>query len=690
MSTVKNGAPRFLFDGYDDNSRQQLTVAPLQLPTHLPLFLLRTSWGPEDDQIVSGDSLKLLYGKDVYDRRAGYFCHQSLLSEAVNAAGNSQMVCRIVAEDAPPPAGSTVWAEYVIDTLPNYDRNSDGSYKVDAAGARVVNALKPTIKGCRVRIFNTPLLGGVMGQQVIGTGEMVSELDASAGITVPLFETQRPFRGKAGDLGGYRLTAPTQKSPGGTRDDLIEDQRAFLYRFQAMARSDARSSAQIQQTIAGDQTVTFSFKDDVYDKLTNVEYGIGDVLLQAYNAKSTDGNPHTYGTFSDFHVYKENLETFLRAIHAEEIVHGTAGDDAEDFHMVNFLTGQSYLGYPYYTIAIESPANGGTLFTESTVHFAQGGGDGNLDDAAYDKAVGAWLDGFMQNPARLWDPFRVPMSVMYDSGFSLETKLKFPAMLDHRDDIYLVMSTQVWGMPMNSEAEDYSIGVAIKNELLSYPESVLYNTGCCRAMILGHAGTMPAAKVKSVVPLTFKWAGDCAAYMGTGNGIWITEKKPDAPGNNVVKGYTEINARAKTDIMVDNFWNNGICWAQYKDRRDQFVPAYQTVYEDDTSVLNSAMNMIIAVDIVKVCRAVWTELVGITDLTDAQFIQRSNDKIAKAVAGKYDGRVTIVPRTYFTEADNKRGFSWSCDIDMYMGNLRTVGSFTVRANRLGDLAGTAV
>ena len=142
--------------------------------------------------------------------------------------------------------------------------------------------------------------------------------------------------------------------------------------------------------------------------------------------------------------------------------------------------------------------------------------------------------------------------------------------------------------------------------------------------------------------------------------------------------------------MVDNFWNNGICWAQYKDRRDQFVPAYQTVYEDDTSVLNAAMNMIIAVDIVKVCRAVWTELVGITDLTDAQFIQRSNDKIAKAVAGKYDGRVTIVPRTYFTEADTKRGFSWSCDVDMYMGNLRTVGSFTVRANRLGDLAGTAV
>jgi hypothetical protein len=689
MSTVKNGAPRFLFDGLDDVSRNAVTVAPLQVPTHLPLFLLRTSWGPEDDQIVSGDSLKLLYGSDIYNRRGGYFCHQSLLSEAVNAAGNQQMVCRIVAEDAPAPSGVTTWAEYVVEDRPNYDRNSDGSYKVGVDGKPVVNALTPTLKGTRVRIYETPLKEGVMGQQVIGTGSMVSETDASSGITIPLFEMQRPFRGKAGDRGGYRLTAPTVKSSGGTRDDLIEDQRTMLYRFQAMERKDDRSSALIQTTIAGDQQVTFSFKEDVFDVTTGSNYGIDDVFLQAYNAKSTDGTPNTYGTFSGFHVYNANLEQFLRAIHAEEIVHGTAGETADDFHMVNFLTGQSYLGYPYYTIAIEAPAAGGTLFTESTVHYAQAGGDGTLDDAAYDKAVGNWLDGFMQNPARLWDPFRVPLSCMYDSGFSLPTKLKFPQMLAYRDDMYLVMSTQVWGQPMNDEAEDYSIGVAIKNELLSFPESVLYNTGCCRAIIIGHAGTMPTANVKSVVPMTYKFAGDCAKYMGAGTGIWVTEYKPDAPGNNVVKGYTEINARAKTDAMVDNFWTNGIVWAQYKDRRDQFVPAYQTVYEDDTSVLNGAFNMIIAVDIIKVCRAVWTELVGISDLTDAQFIQKSNDKIAKAVAGKYDGRVTVVPNTYLTEADTARGYSWSCNVDLYMGSLRTVGSFTVRANDNAALTGVA-
>jgi hypothetical protein len=688
MATVKNGAPRFLFDGLNDISPRDNVIDPLQIPTHLPLFLLRTSWGPESDEIVSGDRLFNTFGADIYDRRSPYFSHQSLLSQAVNEAANQQMICRITGTGAK-RAGKTIWGEWVVDDIVNYERNSDGSHKVNAQGQKVVSTTRPKITGgTRIRITSSPLKDNTLGQQEQATGDLISNKDGKSSTKVPLFDIIRPHKGAAGDRGGFRLMAPTIKSAGGTREGLIEDQRAFLYRFQAVERKDARSSALTKQTISGEQYVEFTFKPDVYDRLTNAEYGIDDTLVQAYNARSTDGGPHTFGTFSGYHVYEKNLELFLKAIHAAEIEFGTAGDDVEDFHMVNFLTGQSYLGYPYYSIQVETPANGGLLFTDTTTHFAEGGDDGDISDEAYDKACGDWLDNFMNNENRLWDRWRVPMSCMYDSGFSLETKLKFPQMLANRDDIYLVMSTQVWGQPMNSEAEDYSIGVSLKNALLGYPESVLHGTQCCRAIILGHAGEMPKAKVKSVVPLTYKFAKDCAAYMGAGDGIWVAEKQPDDPKNNVVKDYTEINARSKSEAMIDNFWANGICWAQYKDRRDQFVPAYQTVYEDDTSVLNSAFNMIVAVDVIKVCRAVWTELVGIKGLTEAQFIQKSNDKIAKAVAGKYDGRVTVVPDTYFTPADSSRGFSWSCNVTLYMGTMRTVGSFTVLTDRLDALNGT--
>jgi hypothetical protein len=691
MATVKNAAPRFLFDGFDDNGRGSNPATPLAVPTHCPMFMLGAAWGPETDQLVSGGQIKILYGDDVFDRRAAHFTHQNLLAETVNAAGNQILVKRIVAEDAPAPAGMTVWAELVADNVPNTLRNADGSYKVDpSTGQAMVDPTTPTLLGSRVRIFTTPLTTGDLGQAVIGTGDMVGKNNES-GKTYPLFDLQRPHRGSAGNRGGVRLTAPTIKSSGGTRDDLIEDQRAFLYSFQAMERLTDRSSPLIKTTLGGDQSVMFSFKEGVYDKNTQVEYGIEEVLLQKYNARATDGGPDTYGTFSGYFVYEDNLEILLRALHATELPYDTAGDSEEDFHMVNFLTGMSYLGYPYHTIKMESPSAGGLLFTDATVHYAQGGADGTFTPATYDAAVGDFIDGFMEDPSRLWDPFRVPVSVFYDTGYTLPVKLKFPKLLSFRDDIYVVLTTQVWDTPANDEAEDYSIGLALSNELLSYPESTLHGTGCCRGMIIGHAGVYPAAKVKSVVPLAHKWGADSAAYMGAGDGIWVTEKRPDTPGNNVVTGYTSLNARSKTDPVVDDFWSAGIIWAQYKNRRDQFIPAYQTVYTDDTSPLNSAINMIIAVDIVKVCRAVWTELVGLTDeLTDAQFIQKSNDKISAAVAGKYDGRVRVIPNTYFTPDDSERGYSWSCLIDLGLGSLRTVGSFTVRANRLGDLAGVAV
>lgn len=689
MSTtaIKNAAPRFLFSGIDDTSQRQQPVTPLAVPTHLPLVLPRSSWGPEDDQIVDGNNLKALYGDDIFDRRAPFFTHQNLLAEGLTSAPNQIMVCRMVPDDAPAPAGLTLWADYVEDDIPNYSRNADGHYNIGADGNPVLDPLAPTVPGHRVRLYTTPLKSGRVGLQVQGSGQLVSNRDGTSGIAVPILDLQRPFRGSRGNWGGVRLTAPNVNSVGGTRDDLIEDQRAMLYRFQAMERTSERGSPVPKATITGDQSVMFSFKDDFYDYTAKADFGISRVLMQAYNAKNADGLPATYGVFSDYHVYQSNLETMLKALHALELPFGTVGTTADDFHMVNFLTNIGYLGYPYHSIAVEGPATGGLLFTEATVHYAQGGGDGTLTDAQYESDVQAFIDGFMDNPARLWDPFRCPQSVLYDIGFGLETKLRLPKLLGYRDDMYLVMSTQVYGQPTNTEAQDYSIGVALQNELMQHPESVLSGTGTCRAIIIGHAGPLPAARVRHDVPLTYKFAVDCAAYMGAADGVWTTAKRPDEPGNNVVKGFTELNARAKTDQVVDNFWKAGIVWAQYKNRRDQFVPVYQTVYSDDTSVLNGAINMIIAVDIIKVCRGVWTELVGIQGLTQARFIQRSNRLIAQRVTNKYDGRVTVVPRTHFTEDDSTRGFSWATDIDLYMATVPTVGSFTVRSNRLTDLAG---
>lgn len=692
MAGPKNGAPRFLFNGFNDRSTRAVPNDPMDIPTHLPFLLLRSSQGPEDDQLLSGSSLLNMYGQDLFSPRSPYFTHQNYFADKINAAANSVLVKRIVPRDAPAPAGLRIWLEVVKDNIPQYERNdSDGSYKLDNAGERIPTG--ESVLGNRIRLTVEGLTKDQASQMPVGTlgqmspreGTLVSSIDETIGTRYPVLELKTPFRGAAGNRRGVRLFAATELSTGGVREDLVETFRTMLLRVQFVERPDEQSGALIRSNLNGETQVEFTLKPDVYDAATDVEYSIEEVLLQAYNAKASGDLPPIFGTFSEYHLYREHLETALKALHVTELPFGTVGDTADDFYMVNFLSAVSYLGTPYHTIALEGPSTGGVIFSENSIHYASLGGDGTLTNEEYDQGVAEFIDGFMDNPLRLWDAFRVPCSVFYDSGFTLPTKLKFPQLLGYRDDVYVVLSTQDASRPINSETEDYSIGQALYNRLRSFPESVLYGTETCRGIILSHAGSRNDTKAKFPIPLTAKFAEDCARYMGAGDKLWDSVASPNENGNNVIAGYdTDFNARAKDDRMIDNFWNSGIIWAQYKDRRDLFIPAYPTVMRDDTSVLKSAFNMIIAVDVIKVCRQVWTDVVGNDRLTREQFATRTDERLARVVRDRYDGRVQVVSQTLFRADDTARGYSWYTRVDLYMNNLLTVGQFEITTNRMED------
>ena len=116
-----------------------------------------------------------------------------------------------------------------------------------------------------------------------------------------------------------------------------------------------------------------------------------------------------------------------------------------------------------------------------------------------------------------------------------------------------------------------------------------------------------------------------------------------------------------------------------------FFPAYQTAYPDDTSVLNS-LSLLIAISYLeRVCEEVWRVLTGDNKLSGQAFIDASNELIIERTRGRFDNRFTIVPNTYFTEADSARGYSWTTDISIYAENSRTVGTFSIVAKRASEL-----
>lgn len=147
----------------------------------------------------------------------------------------------------------------------------------------------------------------------------------------------------------------------------------------------------------------------------------------------------------------------------------------------------------------------------------------------------------------------------------------------------------------------------------------------------------------------------------------------------------DLNCTFKGASVRNKDWDNGLIWAQSYSTRSFFIPAMQTVFDDDTSVLNSLLNVLIAVECQKVCFRTWRSLVGRTDLTKEQYIKRSNQLITENTAGRFDNRVQIVPDTYYTKQDEQRGYSNHATIHMYANNMPTSTSFTVEAHRMEDL-----
>jgi hypothetical protein len=276
--------------------------------------------------------------------------------------------------------------------------------------------------------------------------------------------------------------------------------------------------------------------------------------------------------------------------------------------------------------------------------------------------------------------------------------------MGRRKDMWVALSTQAVGkykqaivgtspvlykwvdIPQNSAADESSQASILQNAARMYPESEYYGTKTCRAIVVGHSGYLLSSEWRGLAPMTIDLAAKVATYMGASSGAWKGGANFDvSPKNQVTAFKTDsVNAVFKNSNVRNEDWANGLIWVQNYDRRALFYPGIQTVYDDDTSVLNSLFNIIAVVELEKVCERVWRDLTGIQTLTVGQFIDRSDELIRAKTQGRFDDKFIIVPETYLTEGDEQRGFSWSCKINLYAANMRTVGTYTIVSRRIED------
>lgn len=694
MYPITNGAPRAILHGINDQSGRPPVYEGVKIPTHLPHVFIYAERGTPEPQYVVGDSLVSMYGRKSFDPRGKYYNHQTALLEVVNGNGNLCLVQRIIPEDAGPKARLLLSLDIVEEPqVELYERNTDGSYKLDPQGAKIKKNQQTT--GYKARWVLNDWTVGLSDQDAFGQvrtqAGSLQNSNSDASQLYPIMEFEVQSQGAYGNNVGLRISAPTANAPFPANTTVANRLNAFLYRLQLVERADDKSTPKVVPTIFGDQMLDFCLKPDAVNHQTDQDLNLKDIFLRNYQNLDQVGFPPQYGPFGRIHIYEQNLREILTKIGVAESSHNTlplaiTDENSEGLYAVNIFTGVNINNVPYHSLELEGPITGGLRFTENATHYATGGSDGTMSFEAFAKAVGHQCENYGELEYPFMDDALYQQSVIYDSGFDLDTKKQLLTVIGRRKDMAVILSTQDVSAPQNSASAESSIAIALRAAARLMPESTIFGTPVCRAQIMGHSGYLIQSKYQKLLPLTLELADKYSRYMGAANGIWKSGKAFDMPPNNHLKMFRDVNIVYKNEAARSRDWDNGLVWAQNYDFTSRFIPAFQTVYDDDTSTLNSARTMWVAIELEKVAQRTWRDLTGITLLTKEQFIERSDRLIAERTVNRFDVGTVVTPETYFTSYDEQRGYSWSCKIHMENEVMRTVGQFEIVAHRRGEFA----
>lgn len=696
MTAFSNAAPKVVFSGINDQSRGTNVRDPETYPQHLPLVHLFTQTGPTSATLVNANSASFndIFGSQTLDRRGKFFNLQSLLTETMLGEGNAVFVKRLKPEDAPAPARIIVAIDLVEDDIQqrttalsgfNYPGNVDDTLVFDDDGNPVM------VEGYRARIVLIEDNASLVGSQKIVAGSFVSERDGTQSQIYPLFELPASFFGSQGNLLGLRIWPTTVNDSIPFDEKTTEAFMTRLFRMQFLKRDSATSSPVIMRTALDEEYVDVSFMPGVYSESTNKEFYAPEVATQAYADDGIDsGTVPLYSPFSEMHVYQENIEAIQQMIYDRELaVNPMAEPDLLGPGQVDFLSGRDLDGDYYHSIFFEGPLKGGLLVGQETTIYATGGGDGTTSLAEYEKLVVREALNFGDLDDQYDNLPVYPFSVVYDTGLTMDGKYALMTILGRRRDVKLRFTPYVESEGrMPTKSEERSRTQALMARLRAYPESTLYGTPVCRAEIIQQVGRLAGGGYTKPVPQLLDYARAWARFAGAGTGIMREGADIDVSPNNRVELVKDLNVKFFNERTQSDLWENGATYSLSYDRRSQYYPALHSVYSDDTSVLVSPITVSICTDIMRLIHRVHANLSGNAKLTKAQFIERSDNMILQMVSGRYNGRVQVVPRTYFTAADDERGYSWHCEVAVYANNPRTTMVFDLVTRRMDDL-GTA-
>lgn len=704
VQQIVNAAPMTVMLGVQDDSTRPLAPVPEVLPTHLPKVYTYAQTGPSDPQLVVGDAMTQMYGVDSFDYRKPWATHATALINTVNAKGNSMMMQRVVPADAPPPSNGRLWLDVLGPIqVPNWQRNIDGSIKTDTNGDPLqVVGEGATVTGYKIKWVVTPIALATdgstgFGKGTIMPGDQTDSASTSQSQRYPFMDFEYPFQAAIGDLIGVRVFAPTEQSSTPINSTSLTTDGVYPFRLQMLQKSSANATAQIVPTQSASQSIDFCLKTGVISSIDESEFYITKKFPKSYQLlNDPSGLPNQYGPIGKFAVYQSLVDTLLAEFFVAEKPFAdsfsdfvTTDTDAVNQYRLNPFSCVSSQNVPYTAIVLDTEDTNAQRLSEASSFYLTGGGDGTMSNALFAGLVSADVVSYADPLSPYLDDARYPESVVYDTGFPLQTKYDLISVIAIRKDMAVFLTPYDASGAVLTADEESSLAVALKTRLQQFPESDYFGTSTMRGAIIGRSGTLTGALYDNPLPLTIELADKLADYMGAGNGVWKPGGGFDIWPQNQVNLFSNVNVTFTPSTVRNKDWANGLVWVESFSRRALYFPAFKTVYDNDTSVLTSIITMLGCVELEKVGQRARRAFSGNTQLTNAQLVSRVNQYVIDNTNQRFDGRFVIQPDTYFSAADLARGFSWSLNIKLFANNMKTVQTLQISAYRMEDLpAGT--
>lgn len=692
MSQIDTATPGVTNLGIRDKSFRALPQTPLNLPQHLPVHHILASKGKVGSNFLNlaSQTPEAVYGSETF--RNGSIFHNAsteFLRRSISK-GNNCIVRRLIPSDINDVSNVVLYLDVLPVDVPLYEKEDDGSLKLDAGGNPVPvkdGAGDKTVPGFSVFwvVDFEENKYGDYAPGVAGVRQGVQTAGGEESKQYPIFEFAAQDVGSAGNLLAVRIWASLRSDLETFPNHYIEDAGVFPMNFGLLEMIDpTKGTTNDKLTPFGALSAQMAVKEGAINPLTD---GLIDFDTIVDSSFITTDSPVGTG-LGHAHVYYKNLKELTAKFRVAEIA---AQDDHTDVELLqedgegvfNFVSFVNSNGSPYQAVKLVD-GDGSIRLTKNTHIYLKGGTDGTITDDLFDALVRQDVENY-SNPLHPYQDIVLhPESIIYDVGYSLDTKKALCKFIALRKDTFVVFSTFIEGKRLPIE-EQYSLGVSIKAMLDLYPESSYFATAAVRAMIIAGSGRIVGSGYLDRVPLSFEVLSKSAGFMGASDGRWVEGKLFDRAPESVITGMKDIDIDFIPAITAKNFWVSGINFpANYKVDQ-KFFPALKTVYDNDTSVLTSYFNASAAAYLSKIGHHAWREYSGTISLTNTEFERDVNTFISNLTTNRFNNIITVVPECKITEHDAIRGFSWTLVVKMYANNSRTVQTLNIDAYRASDL-----